>query len=136
MSGEIVIQSTPGNGDDGEYSLGEARRQINALWKKYTEMFAETVSNGKELAQIRAQNDYIVKLLEKIDASNQLALPRCAERGVMIDETKRTSDDNADEISEIKPRLEKLEATSRVLKWIATIISGVLIVIITKYLNL
>ena len=120
---------------DNEYSLGEAQRQITTLWQKYTDLFVETANNGKELAQIKAQNDYIVKLLEKIDACNQNALPRCAERGVKISNLEVDVGNTTITVVDMKSRLEKLESTANVLRWVAAIISGVLVILIAGSLN-
>jgi chromosome segregation ATPase len=140
MSDNVLMAAVSGGGggdDNSGYNLYEARRQISALWKKLTEMSAETTANGKDLAQIRTQNDYIVKLLEKIDASNQLALPRCAERGVVLEDVKRSTHLHSEEIGEIKTKVEQLEGTSRLLKWLSALLGTMVAAILTKrYLDI
>lgn len=130
--GDTLSEETYGGGGDSVYNIGEARRQIHALWTKYTELSTDTSSNVKELAEIKAQNNYMVRLLEKIDLANNAALPRCAERGVKIEDLQKVSADSRDRIEKIEPRLEQLEGTQRILKWVAAIVSAVITALCVK----
>lgn len=136
--GDSLSTEQYGNGGghgDSEYNLGEARRQIHALWQKFTDLNDDTKNNVRELANIQAQNNYMVRLLEKIDASNQLALPRCAERGVKIDDLQKCCEESRERLDDIEPELESLKATQRTLKWVAGIISAVIVGVCLKMLN-
>lgn len=118
--------------NDNEYNIGEARRQIHALWQKYTEMNIDTKSNGKELAEIRVQTNYMVRLLENIDRNNQLSVPRCAERGIELQQLKSDIISLREQSECDRPRIELLEGTQRVLKWAAAIVSAVITAICVK----
>ena len=121
---------------ESEYSLGEARRQIDTLWEKYAEIREDTSDNMKELARIHSQNEYMVKLLERIDASNQLALPRCAERGLKIEDLQDCRAKTQLRIDNLEPRIEQLEATQRTLRWVAGVISALVTALAIKVLKL
>ncbi|NCC04673.1 MAG: hypothetical protein EOM37_11675 [Proteobacteria bacterium] len=76
----------------------------------------------------------MVRLLEKIDSANQLALPRCAERGVKIEDLQRGHSEHGGRLDDIEPEIESLKATSRILKWVAGIISAVIVGVCLKVL--
>lgn len=130
--GDTLSEETYGGGGDSVYNIGEARRQIHALWTKYTELSTDTSSNVKELAEIKAQNNYMVRLLEKIDLANQAGIPRCAERGVKIEDMKADIAYLKEQVEKDKVEIEQLKGTQRILKWVATIVSAVITAVCVK----
>lgn len=96
-----------------EYTSGETARQIDALWDSHRRLEQKLEANTKEIMVVSTQVPYIVSLLERIDKAQCVQSPICAVRGAKIaDLEKRVEEHGSHE-----RRLESLEASNRILKW-------------------
>ena len=124
---------------EGPFSLGEAQRQIAALWKRNSLLEEDMRANTKDIQAVAMQMPYVVALLEKIDKAQAEQIPNCAARGVRLN----TMEDDVSKLTvsntALVARVGKLENTNNILKWIngvmTTIFTGAVIIKVSDFFN-
>ena len=103
-------------------TTGETRREIDALWDSVRELSGKIEERNKEVLVMSTQISYMVTILERLERGYLAQAPVCAIRGTRID----TLEKRVDGVETYGHRIENLEASNKVLKWLLGIATAIL----------